>query len=128
MDFAIQAHELTKWYRRRNSPAISEINLAVQPGQLYGLVGPDGAGKTTLLRILASVMSASAGAARVGGHDVRQGAESIRRMIGYMPQNFSLYPDLTVRENLNFFADINQVPHNRRLERIGEMLAFSRLE
>jgi ABC-2 type transport system ATP-binding protein len=128
MEFAIQADELTQWYRRKSAPAIAEINLAVQPGQLYGLVGPDGAGKTTLLRILSSVMNARSGSARVGGHDVRRDAEAVRRMIGYMPQNFSLYPDLSVRENLDFFAEINQVPRSRKAERIGEMLAFSRLD
>ena len=129
MDYAIEARGLTQWYgRQREHPAIAEIDLAVQPGQLYGLVGPDGAGKTTTLRILSSVMWARKGTATVAGFDVRRDAEAVRRRIGYMPQAFSLYPDLTVRENLDFFADVNQVSGAVRAKRIGEMLAFSRLE
>ncbi len=129
MDYAIQAEGLTKWYgRQKDAPALEGLDLAIAPGQLYGLVGPDGAGKTTTLRILATVMLPSRGVAKVAGQDVRKHAEEIRRVIGYMPQNFSLYADLSVMENLSFFADINHVPKARKQERIREMLAFSRLE
>ncbi len=129
MAAAIEAHGLTQWYgRRRDHRAIDAINLVVQPGQLYGLVGPDGAGKTTTLRILSSVMAFRGGSASVAGFDVRRETEQVRRRIGYMPQAFSLYPDLTVRENLDFFADINGVTGPVRATRIAEMLAFSRLE
>jgi len=129
MHDAIQALELTKWYgRRRDDPALKGLNLTVLPGQLFGLVGPDGAGKTTALRILSTVMPQSAGRAQIAGFDVSRYAKKIRPLVGYMPQNFSLYPDLTVLENLNFFAEINHVSKNRKQERIKEMLAFSRLE
>jgi len=126
---AIQAQGLTKWYgRNKQTPALEGLNLEIAPGQLYGLVGPDGAGKTTTLRIMATVMLPSRGSASIAGLDVAREAEKIHRISGYMPQNFSLYADLSVMENLNFFADINHVPRNRKRERIQEMLAFSRLE
>lgn len=129
MEYAIEANDLTHWYRRRrDNPAISGINLQIPPGQLFGLVGPDGAGKTTILRILSSVMTPSAGSGAVLGFDVRREPEAVRRRIGYMPQNFSLYPDLTVIENLHFFANINQVPREKKNQRIAEMLSFTRLE
>jgi ABC-2 type transport system ATP-binding protein len=102
--------------------------LSIPEGQLYGLVGPDGAGKTTTLRILSTVMEQSNGRARVAGFDVKRQAEKARPLIGYMPQNFSLYPDMSVLENLNFFADLNQVPRDQKKERITEMLHFTRLE
>lgn len=129
MDYAIQAQGLTKWYgNHKATPAVQGLELAIPQGSLYGLVGPDGAGKTTTLRILATVMLPSQGSATIAGQDVRRQAEVIRRVVGYMPQNFSLYADLSVMENLNFFADINHVPKARKQERIREMLAFSRLE
>jgi ABC-2 type transport system ATP-binding protein len=129
MDNAIETAGLTHWYgRRREFPAVAGVDLTVAPGQLYGLVGPDGAGKTTILRLLAGVIELRQGSARVAGCDVRRDPEAVRRSIGYMPQAFSLYTDLTVIENLSFFAEINHVPRARRVERIGEMLAFSRLE
>lgn len=129
MDYAIQAEGLTKWYgSNKASPAVEGLDLAIPPGRLYGLVGPDGAGKTTTLRILATVMLPSQGRATIAGQDVRREAEKIRRVVGYMPQNFSLYADLSVMENLNFFADINHVSRQRKQERVQEMLRFSRLE
>jgi ABC-2 type transport system ATP-binding protein len=91
-------------------------------------VGPDGAGKTTTLRILSTVMEQSSGKAQVLGYDVRTHPEQARQHIGYMPQNFSLYPDLSVSENLNFFADIQQIRGSQKQARIDEMLAFTRLD
>jgi ABC-2 type transport system ATP-binding protein len=129
MNPIIEASNLSKRYRNQNGRyAINQLELAIPKGQLYGLVGPDGAGKTTTLRILSTAMEQSAGSARVAGHDVRHEAEKARPLIGYMPQNFSLYPDMSVLENLNFFADLNQVSKEHKKERISKMLHFARLE
>lgn len=93
MESAIKADNLTKRYpTRKQVAAIEDVSLDIPQGILFGLVGPDGAGKTTVLRILSSVMDASSGQARVGGFDVHTRAEQVRKRIGYMPQNFSLYP------------------------------------
>ena len=128
MEFVIQAQNIVKQYpSQKQRPAVSGLSLAIPKGQLYGLVGPDGAGKTTTLRILSTVLEQTSGSAYVMGYDVRREPEKARRHIGYMPQNFSLYPDLSVVENLSFFADIHQIPTARRKARIEEMLAFTRL-
>jgi ABC-2 type transport system ATP-binding protein len=128
MEAAIRTEKLTKRYpSRKDVPAIQGVDLQVQKGFLFGLVGPDGAGKTTLLRILSSVMEQSEGRAEILGFDVRRQSEQVRRRIGYMPQNFSLYPDLTVQENLNFFADIQQVRAGDKKRQIAEMLRFTHL-
>jgi len=130
MSDIIVAQDLSKQYRTQHNhhKAIEGLNFAIPTGQLYGLVGPDGAGKTTTLRILSTVMEQSGGKAQVAGFDVRKQAEKARPLIGYMPQNFSLYPDMSVLENLNFFADLNQVPRDQKQARIKEMLHFTRLE
>lgn len=129
MDFAIRTEQLTKRYTRHTVPAaVDALDLSIPTGILYGLVGPDGAGKTTTLRMISTVMRASSGTISVLGYDVRKQADTIRQHIGYMPQNFSLYPDLTVAENLNFFADIQHVKPERKKMRIAEMLRFTHLE
>jgi ABC-2 type transport system ATP-binding protein len=129
MNYAIEATQLSKRYpsQPKDHPAIENINLSIPTGTLYGLVGPDGAGKTTAIRILASVMEPTSGQARIGDFDVVRQAEKARSLIGYMPQAFSLYPDLSVMENLNFFAEINGVSKARRKNRIDELLDFTRL-
>jgi ABC-2 type transport system ATP-binding protein len=86
--------------------ALGGVSFAIAAGELFGFVGPDGGGKTTLFRILATLMLPSAGVARVLGRDVVRDLWSLRRRIGYMPGRFSLYPDLSVRENLQFFASV----------------------
>jgi ABC-type multidrug transport system ATPase subunit len=86
--------------------ALQDINLEVKSGELFGLIGPDGAGKTTLFRILATLLLADEGRASVAGWDVVEDLSKIRRNLGYMPGRFSLYQDLTVEENLRFFATI----------------------
>jgi ABC-2 type transport system ATP-binding protein len=107
--------------------AVDGISLTVRGGEVFGLVGPDGAGKTTLLRILAGVLDAHEGRALVAGADVRGEPEVLRQRIGYMPQAFSLYRDLTVMENLRFFAEAYQVPPAEMPARFERLLAFSRL-
>ena len=129
MESAIKAENLTKRYTSKNrAPAIEDVSFAIPQGILYGLVGPDGAGKTTILRILSSVMNTTSGNAWVSGFNVRNQAEEVRRHLGYMPQNFSLYPDLNIMENLNFFADIQHVPAAEKQQRIEEMLSITQLE
>ena len=129
MEAIIKAEQLIKRYSRDSQvdPALAGVDVEVEPGQLYGVVGPDGAGKTTLLRILSTVMQPTSGSARLAGFDVDKQAEQARALLGYMPQAFSLYPDLSVLENLRFFADINGVPRERQKVRIDELLEFARL-
>ena len=130
MSIAIESLQLIKRYpgqKKEDRPAIDTIDLTVESGQLYGLVGPDGAGKTTLLRILSTVMEPTSGSAQLAGFDVMKQSEDVRALLGYMPQAFSLYPDLSVMENLKFFADINGVPARKQKKRIDELLEFARL-
>lgn len=129
MDFVIKVDHLSKQFGKRNTPpALDDLSISIPGGVLYGLVGPDGAGKTTTLRMLSSVMLPTHGTVNVLGYDTRKNPDPIRKQIGYMPQNFSLYPDLSVLENLNFFADIQQLKSARKPARITEMLRFTRLE
>jgi ABC-2 type transport system ATP-binding protein len=130
MSLVIEAKELSKHYpsQKVNYLALDGVDLEVASGQLHGLVGPDGAGKTTLLRILATVMEPTSGIVRLDGFDVRKQAEQVRARLGYMPQAFSLYPDLSVMENLKFFADIKGVPGSKQKKRIDELLEFARLK
>ncbi len=125
----VKAVDLTKKFRTQNGDsAVNGLNLDIAEGELFGLVGPDGSGKTTTLRMLSTVMLPTSGQATIAGFDTRNEAEKIRRKIGYMPQNFTLYPDLSVIENLNFFADINGVKKQERERNIKRMLRFTRLE
>jgi len=107
--------------------AVDQLSLTIPPGELFGLVGSDGAGKTTTLRMLAGIMDPSSGSATVLGHDCVRDAEAIKGESGYMSQRFGLYPDLSVLENILFYADIFGVPGHLRGERIDRLLAFSNL-
>jgi ABC-2 type transport system ATP-binding protein len=107
--------------------AVDGLDLEVMEGEIFGLVGPDGAGKTTTMRLLTGILKPTGGEAQVAGFDVFRHPEAVKRSIGYMPQRFSIYGDLTVAENLTFFAKIYQVPHHERTEREKTLLEFSRL-
>jgi ABC-2 type transport system ATP-binding protein len=107
--------------------ALRDMNLEVWAGERYGLIGPDGAGKTTLLRILTGLLVPQSGEVRVLGFDPVTQQEKIKSGIGYMPQRFSLYPDLTVAENMRFFADIYHIPKEERQRLTERLLHFSRL-
>lgn len=122
---AIEANQLTK--RFGDLTAVDALMLSVADGETFGLVGPDGAGKTTTIRLLCSIMEPTSGSARVAGHDVVREAEQIKENIGYMSQRFGLYNDLTVIENLNFYADIYSEPRRGRQEKIDRLLSFSNL-
>jgi len=107
--------------------AVDKLDLEVHEGEIFGLVGPDGAGKTTTLRLLAGILEPSAGEAWVAGCHVVRDSERLKEMIAYMPQRFGLYEDLTVMENINFYADIYTVLDKERAGRIKQMLDFTRL-
>ena len=121
----IRAEHLTK--RFDDLVAIDDLSLSIEEGEIFGLVGPDGAGKTTTMRLLTSIMDPDGGEAWVAGHHVVREAEAVKTDIGYMSQRFGLYADLTVMENLDFYADIYNVPHKGRDERVQRLLAFSNL-
>jgi ABC-2 type transport system ATP-binding protein len=97
---------ITKTYGKEKKVAVSDVSFSVNKGELFGLIGPDGAGKTSIFRILTTLLLADEGSASVDGMDVVKDFKSIRNTIGYMPGKFSLYQDLTVEENLNFFATL----------------------
>jgi ABC-2 type transport system ATP-binding protein len=108
--------------------AVKGISLAVEEGELFGLIGPDGAGKTTLLRTICTLLIPDSGSIYVQGMDVTKDIAAIRSVLGYMPQRFSLYQDLTVSQNLRFFADLFQVSKEEQIKRLAELYQFSRLE
>jgi drug efflux transport system ATP-binding protein len=108
--------------------AIGGIDLHVADGELFGIVGPDGAGKTTTLRVLAGVLPVTSGEVEVLGHRIDIDPESAKAEVAYMPQRFGLYTDLTVAENLAFYADLFGVPGKQRPARLERLYRFSRLE
>jgi ABC-2 type transport system ATP-binding protein len=122
---AVKAEELTK--RFGDLIAVDHLNLEVYPGEAFALLGPDAAGKTTTMRLLTGIMDPDAGRAQVLGLDTVKQAEAIKEQIGYMPQRFGLYDDLTVAENMLFYADVYQVSRQEREKRLPELLGFSNL-
>jgi ABC-2 type transport system ATP-binding protein len=122
---AIRTDRLTK--RFGDLAAVDELSLDVAEGEIFGLVGPDGAGKTTTMRLLTSIMDPTSGEAWVAGHHIVHEAERIKENIGYMSQRFGLYSDLTVMENLDFYADVYNEPRKGRVEKVDRLLAFSNL-
>jgi len=104
------------------------VSFTVAPGEMFGLIGPDGAGKTSLIRTLCTLLQPDEGDIRVLGYGTVQGRGDIRARIGYMPQRFSLYPDLTVPQNLAFYARLFNVPRTEQKQRLAELYRFSRLE
>ena len=107
--------------------AVRRLNLEVNSGEIFGLVGPDASGKTTTLRMLCGILPPDDGGARVAGCDIRSEAELLREKVGYLPQRFGLYGDLTVLENIHFYADLYQVSRKKRGERIERLLRFANL-
>ena len=121
----IATHALTRDFKKTR--AVDSLTLSIQPGELFGLVGPDGAGKTTTLRLLAGLLDISSGSAQVAGHDLAREPEAIKRQIGYMAQQFSLYGELSVLENLSFFSELYDVPAAELQERTERLLTFAGL-
>jgi len=121
----IETQELGKDFKKTR--AVDSLTLIIPTGELFGLVGPDGAGKTTVLRLLAGLLRVTGGSATVAGFDLKTQAEAIKPHIGYMAQQFSLYGELSVLENLVFFADLYDVPRQEMRERMARLLAFAGL-
>lgn len=123
---SIQTNNLTKTFG--SLTAVNRLNLEVKTGEIFGLVGPDASGKTTTLRMLCGILPPDGGEAKVAGCDIRKEAESLKEKVGYLPQRFGLYGDLTVLENIHFYADLYQVSKKRRGERIERLLRFANLK
>jgi len=124
-EIAIRTQNLTKSFGK--NVAVHDLNLDVRKGELFGLVGPDGAGKTTIMRLLTAIMKPTSGEAWIQGHSILSEGEAIKEKLGYMAQRFGLYEDLTVLENIDFYADLYGVPKSERPERIERLLSFSNL-
>jgi drug efflux transport system ATP-binding protein len=122
-EIAIEARNLSRQFA--DIKAVSDLNLTIYQGEMFSLVGPDGAGKSTTLRMLCGLVKPTTGSARILGFDLVQDKLKIKPLVGYFSQRFSLYGDLSVDENLQFFAEIHNVPnfHQRR----EELLQFTRL-
>lgn len=121
----ITLEHLTKTFAE--TIAVNDVSYTVNAGEIFGVIGPDGAGKTTTLRVISTAMLPTRGRVIVDGRDVVQDAEAVKEIIGYMPQRFALYPDLTVLENLNFFADVFGAPPAERAGLLARLLEFARL-
>jgi len=126
MTNAIEAHDLTRTFG--SFTAVDHITFDVKPGEVFGFLGANGAGKTTAIRILTGLLRPSSGSAKVAGFDVATQSEAIKGVIGYMSQRFSLYDDLTVRENIELYGGIYEISKNvlsERAERILDRLGLS---
>jgi ABC-2 type transport system ATP-binding protein len=126
MDPIIQTFDLTKRFAALT--AVDHLNLSIARGEIFGLVGPDGAGKTTTVRMLCGLMDPTEGSATVAGHDVARQSQSVKDQIGYMAQRFGLYTDLTVRENMHFYADLFGVTGAERDRLSTQLLRMTRMD
>lgn len=125
-DILLEADNLVKTFGSLR--AVDGLNLQVRAGEMVGLVGPDGAGKTTAIRLLCGLLGAESGRIRLAGYDVPGQVEKAREELGYLAQRFSLYGDLTVKENLDFFGQVFDMPEAERAQRSQELLRFAGLE
>jgi ABC-2 type transport system ATP-binding protein len=123
---AIDVRSLTR--RFGDFTAVDAITFSVQPGEIFGFLGANGAGKTTAIKMLIGLLAPTEGDATVAGHDIRTDTEAVRRSIGYMSQRFSLYEDLTVRENIRLYGGIYGLDDDRLKSRVHELLASLELE
>jgi drug efflux transport system ATP-binding protein len=125
-ELLIEVNDLSKSFD--GVPAVNGLNLQVRAGEMVGLVGPDGAGKTTAMRLLCGALRATSGSMRVAGYNIPGQVEKAREEIGYLAQRFSLYGDLTVKENLDFFGEVFDMDDTERAQRSKELLRFAGLE
>lgn len=122
----IELHELSKNYGGPKK-AVDSVTLTVEEGKIYGLVGPNGSGKTTLVRMMCGLLTPTSGGGTVAGLDVNKQGETLRHTVGYMSQKYSLYPELTARENLDFFAAIHGLTGEAKKKRITEIADVMKL-
>ncbi len=122
---AIKSIGLTKKFD--DLTAVDNLNLEINTGEIFGLVGPDGAGKTTTMRLLTGILDPTSGDGWVDDKHIVKQSEALKEHIAYMSQRFGLYEDLTVIENIDFYADVYCVPRNKRTSKIDELLGFSGL-
>jgi ABC-2 type transport system ATP-binding protein len=125
-DYAISIRNLTKKFG--NFTAVDDVSFNIEKGQIFGLLGPNGSGKSTTIRMICSVISPTSGEGSVLGYDLRKESESIKKNIGYMSQRFSLYEDLTVEENLDFYGNIYLIPKDELESRKREMIEMANLK
>lgn len=123
---AVETHDLTCKFG--DFTAVNAVNLRIEKGSIYGFLGPNGSGKSTTIRMLCGILEPTSGSGSILGLDIMHDAEEIKKHIGYMSQKFSLYDDLTVKENLDFYAGMYSMPRQLSKARIDEMLAMSGLE
>ena len=126
MENAIEIKNLTKKFG--NFVAVNDVSFNVKKGEVFGFLGPNGSGKTTVIRILMGLISPTYGTGKVLGYDISKENDSIREHIGYMSQKFSLYEDLTVEENLDFYAGVYGIPSDKLKQRKKEILKMADLE
>ncbi|MCL6611272.1 MAG: ABC transporter ATP-binding protein [Peptococcaceae bacterium] len=125
MEYAVTTRELTRKFG--NFTAVDSLTINIRPGEIYGFLGPNGSGKTTTIRMLCGILEPTSGSGTVLGHDLAGEPEKIKQKIGYMSQKFSLYDDLTVYENLDFYAGLYSISRRERKERIREMIGMALL-
>ncbi len=126
MEYVIETQDLTKVFG--NFTAVDKLNIKIKQGEIFGFLGPNGAGKSTAIKMLTGILEPTAGGGKILGYDLRTDSERIKENIGYMSQKFSLYSDLTVLENLKFYAGIYNIPYKLRKKRIEELLSLAQLE
>lgn len=126
MEYVVETRDLTRTFG--SFTAVNQLTINIRPGEIYGFLGPNGSGKSTSIRMLCGILEPTSGSGRVLGYDLAREAEKIKPRIGYMSQKFSLYDDLTVFENLNFYAGLYSVPYGERRKRIDEMIELAGLK
>ncbi|GBG56719.1 multidrug ABC transporter ATP-binding protein [Sporomusaceae bacterium FL31] len=124
-EIVVETHQLTRHFG--SFIAVNQVSLQIRKGSIYGFLGPNGSGKSTTIRMLCGILQPTAGGGQVLGLDIAKDSEAIKAKIGYMSQKFSLYNDLTVLENLDFYAGMYNLSGDRKQERIAEMIAMAGL-